>query len=174
MAHINIDDKEYNLASLETKHLELKTGSHQVLCINSHGDTLLNSLVEINENGLLNTTKSTYVLWTDIFCKEEDYDNLKTKLNLKDTVKLEGLEFIDVDFELIDEIFIPTKWNYSIDEKMPKTVEIKEQENYKIVSKIYTPAEIKEAFNYLGDIDFSGMTEAEINKVLEERQKQER
>ena len=98
-----------------------------------------------------------------------EYDKYKSNLNLQDTVKLDGLEFIDIDFQLLDDIFISDGWHLGLDEKMPDTIDIPEDENFKIVSKIFRPQQIKREFNYNGDIDFNDLTEEEINNILELR-----
>ncbi|MFT4644400.1 MAG: hypothetical protein ACI8ZX_000801, partial [Planctomycetota bacterium] len=133
-------------------------------------DTLVNENVEIFNEGLLNVTKSNYAIWKDVFCEEADYEKYKVKLNLKDTVVVGGLEFVDIDLVLLNDVFIAKTWDLGIDKNMPESVEIAEDEKFKIVSKIYHVAELKEVFNYYGDYDFTNLTEEEINKLINNRE----
>ena len=166
---VEIANKKYNIDSNKFLELKVKKGSQKIISYNSNNDTLLNSVVDIENDGILNATNTSYILWTDIYCDEADYNKYKDKLNIKDTVKLDNLEFIDVDFKIIKDAFIEKNWSYGLNEKMPDTLDLKNDEKYRIVSKIYRPNEIKKEFNYIGDIDFNDLNENEINKILESR-----
>ena len=164
---VNIDKNVYELASNSFKDIEINKGNHKIVSYTKNGDTLLNTIINIESTGIINSSNISYVLWTDIYCEEEDYDIYKTHLDLKDTVIIDGLEFIDIDFKFYDEVFIPKIWDLGLDMPMPDTVDVFEDKNYKILSKIYRPQEIIEYFDYVGDIDFDNLSEEEINSILE-------
>lgn len=168
---VTIDKKDYKIDAHSNLELKLKNGFHSVSTFSDNGDSLLIKNIEINKDGLLNVTQATYVLWTDLYCNDEDYESLKSNLSLKDTVRFDGLEFIGIDFEILNTDFIVKTWDFNLDQKMPEIIDLSEGETYKIISKLYTPQEIKDEFNYLGDINFDGLTDVEINKILEERSK---
>lgn len=164
-----IDGKEILLKSNSVKTMKVSQGINHVISILNTGDTVLNEHINIFNGGILNITNSEYVTWRDVFCEEEDYQEFRAKLNLKDTVTIDGLEFIDIDLEITNASFIVKNWDVGLDKKMPKTVEIGDDENFKIVSKIYRSIALKDAFNYYGDYDFKDLTEEGINKVLKNR-----
>lgn len=163
---VKIDGKELLLKASSLQKVKLPKGVNQITSTTTAGDTLFNEEVDISDNGLLNITNTSYVVWKDIFCEDDDYEEYKTKLNLKDTVMVDGLEFIEIDLELYDNAFIPKTWEIDLGNEMPETIEIEDSEQYKILSKIYRATELKKAFNYYGDYDFNDLTEAEINKII--------
>ena len=164
-----IDGKEILLKSNSVKIMKVSQGINHVISILNTGDTVLNEHINIFNGGILNITNSEYVIWRDVFCEEEDYQEFRAKLNLKDTVTIDGLEFIDIDLEITNASFIVKNWDIGLDKKMPKTVEIGDDEHFKIISKIYRSIALKDAFNYYGDYDFKDLTEEGINKALKNR-----
>lgn len=165
-----VKGKEVLVKANSTQKIKVAKGLNSILSIASSGDTLVNENVEIFNEGLLNVTKSNYAIWKDVFCEEADYERYKAKLNLKDTVVVGELEFVDIDLVLLNDVFIAKTWDLGIDKNMPESVEIAEDEKFKIVSKIYHVAELKEVFNYYGDYDFTNLTEEEINKLINNRE----
>jgi hypothetical protein len=165
-----VKGKEVLVKANSIQKIKVAKGLNSILSIASSGDTLVNENVEIFNEGLLNVTKSNYAIWKDVFCEEADYEKYKVKLNLKDTVVVGGLEFVDIDLVLLNDVFIAKTWDLGIDKNMPESVEIAEDEKFKIVSKIYHVAELKEVFNYYGDYDFTNLTEEEINKLINNRE----
>jgi hypothetical protein len=165
-----VKGKEVLVKANSIQKMKVAKGLNSILSIASSGDTLVNENVEIFNEGLLNVTKSNYAIWKDVFCEEADYEKYKVKLNLKDTVVVGGLEFVDIDLVLLNDVFIAKTWDLGIDKNMPESVEIAEDEKFKIVSKIYHVAELKEVFNYYGDYDFTNLTEEEINKLINNRE----
>lgn len=166
---VQIDEENFTIESNSYKELEINKGNHNVVSISRNGDTLLNAIINIDNEGVLNASNITYVLWSDIYCEEKDYNTYKTNLELQDTVTFDGLYFVEIDFKFYNEDFIPKTWDIGLNEIMPESVELTENSNYKILSKVFRPSEIKEEFNYIGDIDFNNLTEEEINSILQKR-----
>lgn len=163
---LTVKGKQITVKANSIQKIKVDKGVNDVLSISSQGDTLLAVNVIVDGEGILNVTQTTYAVWKDVFCEEEDYESFKNKLNLKDTVELNGLEFVDIDLEIVNEPFIAKTWDIGLEKEMPETIEIGDQEKFKIVSKIYRENDLKKVFNYYGDYDFKGLTEEEINKVL--------
>ncbi len=170
---LSLANKNYVLNANSSKKIKLKSGSYKILSEIENGKKLLDTLIEINSDGIINATNYTYILWTDIFCQEEDYGKFKDKLHLKDTVVIEGLEFVDIDFVIKNEAFISKKWDYSLDEKMPKSIDVPEDKMFKIVSKIYRLPALKDEFNFLGDIDFNDLNKEEIESIIKSKNENE-
>jgi len=167
---VTIGNKTISLLGKSTQDITLKSGQYMVSAINSDGDTLMFEHIDINEEGLLNITKSNYYLWTDLFCEEERFNQYKEKLNLKDTVKIENFEFIDIDLVTLNQVFIPKQWDFSISEDFPDKMEVEDDVGFKVVSKLYYLQGLKEAFNYIGDLDLSGLTQEEIDALMKNRE----
>lgn len=164
--NLKIDNVDYKIGANSSQTIELSKDNHYIFAISANGDTLANETVEIKVNGLLNISKNTYILWTDLYCAVEDYDKFKNKLNLQDLIEIDGMEFEEIDFKLIDDVFIEEQWDYSLEEQMPDTVDVSETEMYKIASKLYTLESLKEEFDYYGDIDFYNLNEQEIDSII--------
>lgn len=167
--NIEINKTTYSLNPNSFEEIELKTGNYNFLSYTNNNDTIQNTSININDIGIINASNTRYILWTDIFCEEEDYGKYKSKLNLQDTVLVDGLEFINIDFKFLNNPFIKKNWDIGLNEKMPDSTTLGKEDNFKIISKIYRPKDIKKEFNYLGDIDFTDLTEEEIINVLENR-----
>lgn len=161
-----VKGKEIQIDAKSFQIIKVSKGINSIIVISNFGDTLLNENIDIYEDGVLNVTKSDYAIWRDVFCEEADYEDFKTTLNLKDTVLIDGLEFVDIDLELFNDIFIAKKWDVGLNNSMPKTIDLKNNEVFRVVSKIYRAKELKNTFNYYGDYDFKDLTEEEINKIL--------
>lgn len=164
--NVTIDGKTYDLIAYEQLELDMKNTATHVITTDAAGEELLNETIDISGDGVLNATKSTYVIWRDLYCLPADYEKYIGMLNLKELIAVNGKEYEEVDFTLTEASFIPKTWDYNLNEIFPDSVDISNK--YSIKSKIYRPGNLEEEFGYFGgDIDFSDYDDADVNAFID-------
>lgn len=163
--NVSIDGIAYEVMAYDQMEVELKKALAQVITKDAAGKELLNEAVEITGEGVLNATKTTYVIWQDIYCTPENYELYKDKLDLKELVEVNGKEYEEVDFTLVETAFIPKAWDYNLNESFPDSVDLSNM--YALKTKIYRVETLETEFGYLGDLDFGDFDDADLNAFMD-------
>lgn len=147
--YVNIDgDKIFAIAPHSLKTVKIKAGKHTfetIISQNRNKKMIQSGYFDSTTDGLLNVTKSAYVVWKDIYMKEEKeeyYDNLDEKI-----VEINGREYMG-DIKLFDEtaIFIPKEWDYGVNKPFPDQVNLGNQP-FVIKRKIYYKEDFIREYN---------------------------
>lgn len=162
---VSLDGTTYELLAFEQKELELKKSSVLVVAKDADGNEILNESVFVTGDGIINPTRTTYVIWKDLYCLPEDYDTYKDNLNLQKMVTVNDKEYEMVDFTLVEDLFISKNWDFNLNENFPDSVDLKNK--YKVQSKIYRVDDLETEFGYFGDIDFSDFDETQVQDFMD-------
>lgn len=162
---VSLDDKEYDVAAFDQKEVELKKSDVKIIAKDTEGNEILNGTVKITGEGIINPTRTTYVIWKDLYCLSEDYASFKSNLNIKEMVLVNDKEYESVDFTLVDDLYILKNWDYNLKESFPDSVNL--EKGYVIKSKIYRVEDLENEFGYYGDLDFTDYDDSDVNAFLD-------
>lgn len=162
---VSLDDKEYDIAAFAQQEVELKKAEVRIVAKDEEGNEILNETVQIAGAGIINPTRTTYVIFKDLYCLPENYDLFKSNLDIKEIVVVNDKEYESVDFTLVEDLFIPKTWDYNLNESFPDSVNL--EKGYVVKSKIYRVEDIESEFGYFGDIDFTDFDEADVNAFMD-------
>ncbi len=161
---ITLDQKNITLDAKRSKTINLKNKEVKLIVKDTTGIEIVDEMINISGNGILNPTRSLYIIQKDIYCSVEDYEKYKLKLNLKKIITVNDKEYENVDFLLQEALFIPKNWDYGLDSDFPKNIT---SSDFQIVSKIYRLDALEKSFGYMGEIDFSNYTQKEMDVLLD-------
>lgn len=162
---VSVNGTEYEIPAYDQKEVDLKNAPASIIAKDLEGNELLNEIVLITGDGILNVTRSLYIIWTDLYCQPDEFDTYKSKLNLKDLVVVNDKEYEMVDFELTEDVFISKKWDYNLNESFPDSVDLKNI--FSIKSKVYRPDDLEAEFGYLGDLDFTESEDKDVKAFMD-------
>lgn len=165
----SFNENKYSVNAMNELVLELTAGVHYFFIQNEIGDTLLNDSIVILNTGLLNPTKSTYVVWNYLYLENfENYDKRAQEiLNIRDSISIDDKEYNDVDFDVYEnQVFIEKSWDFGVFEDWPEEIDLYSQSEIK-KSKIYRLADLEEEWGYWGTFDFSDYTEEEFQQLID-------
>ena len=123
---VNMDGLKSHIIPPKTMiTLKLKAGKHS-FDTKIKGVFYHSGYFESSLDGLINVTRSDYVVWKDLYMKEEReeyYDNIQ-----ENVVVIDNQEYIG-DIKLYDttSIFIPKEWDYDIKTSFPEFVDLGKQ-----------------------------------------------
>lgn len=167
---VTLNEKQYDVKAQSNIAIEIKKGKTIMHVSNNNEDTSLTQTININNDGLLNPTQNTYVIFTDLYCPEREYEQYVKHLNTKKVVVVNNKEYEEVDFQVFEDIFIPKNWDYDLNTPFPKELEIKN--NYLVKSKLFSVAQLEKEFGYIGNIDFSDYeSEKDVQHYLDSLEK---
>jgi len=162
-----IDGKNYSIAPYTSTKIEIAKGEYQVKA-NQEENEIFDKKVNIIDNGVLNTTNSTYVIWSDLYVldldnyakyAEEELKNVDTEIN--------GNHYEAVTFEVFEGTpFIQENWDYSLEEFWPEEVDISGNDYVK-KSKIYRIEDLESEWGFYGDYDFSEASDEEFEQFMD-------
>jgi hypothetical protein len=165
----SLNEEKYSVNALGETTLSLKEGKHYFLILNALGDTLLNDTIKVFNDGLLNPTQSTYVVWSDLYLEDfEEYETYAQEvLNIQDSILIDYKEYNDIDFNVFEnQIFIPKDWDFGVFEEWPKEIDLYSERVIK-KSKIYRLADLEEEWGYWGTFDFNDYGEEEFQQLID-------
>lgn len=165
----SLKEEAYTVSALSKTTLKLKEGVYFLWIQNEIGDTLLNDSIYIFSNGLLNPTKSTYVVWNDLYLENfDEYEQIaRSALNIQDSIFINDKEYNDVDFDVYEnQVFIEKTWDFGVFEDWPEEIDLYSKSTVK-KSKIYRLADLEEEWGYWGTFDFNDYTEEEFQQLLD-------
>lgn len=142
---VNMDGlKAYKILPFSKEVTKIKAGKH-TFDTRIRGKIVHSGYFDSSMDGLINATKSEYVVWKDIYMKEEKeeyYDNIK-----EEVVVIDGREFIgDIKYYNASSIFIPKEWDYGVRDKFPEFVDLGKSP-YVIKKKIYYKEDFIREYN---------------------------
>lgn len=131
---VSIDGAEHKVAAFQSVEVKLSSGEHAI-GFQQEGKAT-EQKVNIEKDGILNTTGETYVLWKDIYLENQDeFDKYVKKLDEK-PVTINDYEYVgDLTVYGAEDYFVPKTWNYGLDTEWPSTIQI--ENSYEIKAKIY-------------------------------------
>ncbi|MCB0510841.1 MAG: hypothetical protein KDC82_08755 [Bacteroidetes bacterium] len=162
-----VDGTEYLIPAYSSELVELPKGEHAVVA-SSDGQEIFNETVSVTDNGILNVTLATYVVWKDLYLEDlDDYASYAASaLDNKDH-EVNNNVYEEVDFVVFENMsFIGEDWDYGIDEEWPMEVDISSG-NYVVKSKVYRLEDIEAEWGFYGDFDFSEYSDEELNAFLD-------
>lgn len=142
---VNLDGKDsFWVAPKKIKNILLKAGKHS-FTTSIKGKVYCNGYFDSPFDGVMNATKSVYVVWKDIFMKEEKeeyYDNID-----ESEVIIHGKSYF-ADLKVFDEnsFYIPVEWDFGLETPFPRTVSLGD-EPFKLLTKIYREQEFVREYN---------------------------
>lgn len=167
---VTLNEKQYDVKAQSNTIIEIKKGKTTMQVSNNNENNSLTQTININDDGLLNPTQSTYVVFTDLYCLENEYEQYAKHLNTKKVVVVNNKEYEEVDFQVFEDVFIPKNWDYDLNTPFPKELEIKN--NYLVKSKLFSVAQLEKEFGYIGNIDFSDYeSEEDVQHYLDSLEK---
>ncbi len=162
---VSLDGTNYELLAYDQKVLELKKSTMLLIAKDVEGNEILNESINITGDGVMNPTRTMYVIWKDMYCLPEDYDTYKGNLDLKKMVTVNDKEYEMVDFTLVEDLFIAKNWDFDLNESFADSVDLKNK--FLVKSKIYRVEDLETEFGYFGDIDFSDFDETEVQSFMD-------
>lgn len=164
-----LNEEKHTVNALGQLTLELEKGTYFFQIKNEIGDTLLNDSIDIFNNGILNPSQSTYVVWNDLYIEDfENYDKRAQEiLSIRDSISIDDKEYNDVDFDVYEnQVFIDKNWDFGIFEDWPEEIDLYSHSEIK-KSKIYRLADLEEEWGYWGTLDFSDYAEEEFQHLID-------
>lgn len=162
---VSIGDEKYEIAAASFVEIELSKKVVNIIAKDTANNELINEMIAITGDGVINPTKSTYIIWTDLYCKPEDYEAFKDKLDIKEVVIVNDKEYEAVDFEIKETVFIAKDWDLNLNESFPDSVDI--SNDFVIKSKLYNVPQLEAEFGYFGNMDFTDYNESEVNAFMD-------
>lgn len=162
-----IDGKDYTITPYTSTKIEIAKGEYQIKATQNE-EEIFNEKVNIVDNGVLNTTKSTYVIWSDLYLLDIDkYSELAaTELNNVDT-EVNGNHYESVTFEVYEnDVFITENWDYGLEEFWPEEVDLTGIGFIK-KSKIYRLEDLESEWGFYGDYDFSDLSDEDFEVFMD-------
>ena len=148
--YVTVDELRHDMAPHSMKLLELKKGRHKILITDREGKTLEEETFEVNKGGVLNVSKHSYIVWTDLYwaSSEENSKLRETKLQ-EEALEIDGQEYVGEFLELdAEQLYIESEWDYGLREEFPASLWGLEfaQEKWSIKRKIFRKKELAEAY----------------------------
>ena len=162
-----IDGKDYTITPFTSTKLEIAKGEYQIKATQNE-EEIFNEKVNITDNGVLNTTKATYVIWTDLYLLDLDEYSLYAaqELNNVDT-EVNGNHYEAVTFEVFEATpFINEHWDIGLEEFWPEDVDITSGDFAK-KSKIYRLEDLESEWGFYGDYDFSDLSDEDFEQFMD-------
>jgi len=161
-----IKKKKYEVSGFGSQTISLKAGNYNVLAY-INDSCFFSDNIQINTDGILNTHKETYILWTDLYVSKQKYYN-KNELDIKN-VEINGEKYNNVDFTIYkNKNFISKKWDFGWDEPWDNKLNFYFFNSQKR-SKIYRLTDLQEVFGY-GKANFTVKKTEDLNKKLDQIQ----
>lgn len=164
---LNFDGESYEIPSLSSITLHLVKGEHKISAT-VDGEEIYNETLSITNEGLLNPTKSIYVLHKELYLMDQTkYDGYAEKaLNRKDH-QVANKTYQDVDFEVFEEqSFIPKNWDFGMNEDLPEEIKTS-NEKFEVISKLYRISDLEKTWGFYGDFDFTQTSDIELKHFLD-------
>lgn len=142
---VNMDGRDsFTVAPYTIKNILLKSGKH-TFTTSVKREVRFSGYFDSPFDGVLNATKSTYVVWKDIFMKEEKeeyYENID-----ENEVIILGKSYF-ADLKVFDEnsVYIPIEWDYGLQTPFPQKIPLG-NEPFKVTTKIYRLNEFIREYN---------------------------
>lgn len=165
--NVVINGKEYTITPYTSTKVELAKGEYQIVA-QQNNEEIFNEKVNITDNGVLNTTKSTYVIWTDLYLLDIDKYNEYASTELKNVdTEINGNHYESVTFEVLKgKTFIAQNWDFGLEEFWPEEVDLTAG-NFSKKSKIYRLEDLESEWGFYGDYDFSDLSDEEFELFMD-------
>lgn len=162
-----IDGKNYIITPYTSTSVELAKGEYQIIAKQNEQE-IFNEKVNIIDNGVLNTTKSTYVIWSDLYLLDLDQYNEYASTELKNVdTEVNGNHYESVTFEVFEGTpFISQNWDFGLEEFWPEEVDLTAG-NFSKKSKIYRLEDLESEWGFYGDYDFSDLSDEEFELFMD-------
>ncbi|MEX0596760.1 MAG: hypothetical protein WD512_09680, partial [Candidatus Paceibacterota bacterium] len=157
----------FEILSYSSIELDLVKGEHLFIA-QIDGEEVFNETISITSEGLLNLTKSTYVVHKELYLlDQEKYNEFAEKaLNRKDH-QIAGKTYQDADFKVYEgETFIPKIWEFGANEELPKEIKTS-TEAYEVISKLYRLNDLEKLWGFYGNFDFTETGDKELKQFLD-------
>lgn len=164
---VTIDGETYEISPYTSKEIEIAKGEYLVIA-KQDGEEVFNQKINITDNGVINTTKSTYVVWTDLYLSDIDnYAEIaKAELNNVDT-EIEGNHYESVTFQVFKgDPFIAENWDFGLQQFWPQEVDLTST-TFAKKSKIYRLEDLESEWGFYGDYDFSDLSDEDFEQFMD-------
>jgi hypothetical protein len=162
-----LDGKDYELLSNSFLELDLVKGEHHFIATVA-GKEIFNETVSITNEGLLNLTKSTYVVHKELYLLNQDeYETHAVKALDRQDHLIANKTYEDVHFVVYEgQVFIPKNWDFGIDKELPEEIKTSVGE-YEVISKLYRLSSLEKTWGFFGDFDFTQTSDKELKQFLD-------
>lgn len=150
--YVQIDEIEYHMPPNSYKNIELKKGLHAISIKDASQKVLEESRIDVENGGLINLAKSSYVVWTELYGSSA-FRNEKLNLAYFEVETPDGKQKIWGEFERLDpeKLYLEAAWDYGLDEDFKEHLWRLDliQDKYVIMRKVFREKDLFEEYKSL-------------------------
>lgn len=161
------DGEEHEIPGQSNISLNIVKGEHQIAAA-QEGEEIFNETISITGPGVLNPTKSTYVVHKELYLLDQSkYDEYAASALKRQDHQIANKTYEDVDFEVFEgQAFLGKNWDFGVEKELPEEIKTSAGE-YEVISKLYRLADLEKAWGFYGDFDFTQTSDTELKQFLD-------
>lgn len=131
---VQVDEKQYEVEPYTFKGITLERGQHNLLIKDVTGRVIRDTVIDVEETGLITYPGNEYVLFTVLYGTPND----RSALLQEEWVEIHGSRYFG-DFTIYNEKvpYIEKKWDYGVLEPFPDSKQLLAMKDFVIVSKLF-------------------------------------
>lgn len=150
--YVQVDEIEYHMPPNSYKNISLEKGLHTLSIKDGNRKLLEESRIDVENGGLINLGKSSYVVWTELYGSSK-FRTDKLKLAYFDVETPTGKQKIWGEFERLEpeKLYLEAKWDHGLDEEFKDQLWRLDliQDKYVIIKKVFREKELFEEYKGL-------------------------